>query len=222
MVLPSTSKTFVWKSTPAIHDQTKRFWLIQRHRSNKYGYFYIHRSFILKGLRMYLMLSWGWEQIFLCTVSWWSWICPRLHPRPARSCTSSLGPGRLWKSQWTEKKTEMPCDAYDLGFTKFRCSTENMDLNFICLKRREPRSRWNSNLPLGLLSFDEDDCFCSREIWDWHEKIWCLVHLAEFAAAALDCHWGTPTQPRFHHEIPVPFNKKTSTWNIYSIFLYNG
>lgn len=81
---------------------------------------------------------------------------------------------------------------------------------------------WNSNLPLGLLSFDEDDCFCSREIWDWHEKIWCLVHLAEFAAAALDCHWGTPTQPRFHHEIPVPFNKKTSTWNIYSIFLYNG
>lgn len=87
---------------------------------------------------------------------------------------------------------------------------------------REGRSRWNSNLPLGLLSFDEDDCFCSREIWDWHEKIWCLVHLAEFAAAALDCHWGTPTQPRFHHEIPVPFNKKTSTWNSYSIFLYNG
>lgn len=220
MVLPSTSKTFVWKSTPAI--QTKRLWLIQRHRSNKYGYFYIQRAFILNGLRMYLMLSWGWEQIFLCTVSWWSWICPRLHPRPARSCTSSLGPGRLWKSQWTEKKTKMHCDAYDLRFTKFRYSTENMDLNFICLKRREPRSRWNSNLPLGLLSFDEDDCFCSREIWDWHEKIWCLVHLAEFAAAALDCHWGTPTQPRFHHEIPVPFNKKTSTWNIYSIFLYNG
>lgn len=219
MVLPSTSKTFVWKSTPAI--QTNDFdWF--KDRSNKYGYFYIQRAFILNGLRMYLMLSWGWEQIFLCTVSWWSWICPRLHPRPARSCTSSLGPGRLWKSQWTEKKTKMPCDAYDLGFTKFRCSTENMDLNFICLKRREPRSRWNSNLPLGLLSFDEDDCFCSREIWDWHEKIWCLVHLAEFAAAALDCHWGTPTQPRFHHEIPVPFNKKTSTWNIYSIFLYNG
>lgn len=139
MVLPSTSKTFVWKSTPAI--QTKRLWLIQRHRSNKYGYFYIQRSFILKGMRMYLMLSWGWEQIFLCTVSWWSWICPRLHPRPARSCTSFLGPGRLWKSQWTEKKTKMPCDAYDLGFTKFWYSTENTDLNFICLKRREGRSQ---------------------------------------------------------------------------------
>lgn len=35
----------------------------------------------------------------------------------------------------------MHCDAYDLRFTKFRYSTENMDLNFICLKRREGRSQ---------------------------------------------------------------------------------
>lgn len=140
MVLPSTSKTFVWKSTPAI--QTKRLWLIQRHRSNKYGYFYIQCSFILKGMRMYLMLSWGWEQIFLCTVSWWSWIYPRLHPRPARSCTSSLGPGRLWKSQWTEKKTKMPCDTYDLGFTKFRCSTENIYGFKFYLSEKEGGSLW--------------------------------------------------------------------------------
>lgn len=84
-----------------------------------------------------------------------------------------------------------------------------------CLERREGLDGWNSNLPLGLLSFDVDDCSYSREILDWHEKIWCSVRQAEFAAALLYCHWGTPTQPRFHHEIPVPFKKKTSTWSIY-------
>lgn len=68
---------------------------------------------------MYLKLSWGWVQIFLCTVSWWSWTFQRLHPRPARSCTSSLGPEKLWRSRWTEKKTKMSCDANRICFLNF-------------------------------------------------------------------------------------------------------
>lgn len=49
---------------------------------------------------------------------------------------------------------------------------------------------WNFNLFFGLLLFDEDDCFCFCEIWDWYEKIWCLVYLVEFVVVVFDCYWG--------------------------------